>query len=96
MAAIVSIISKCGLTIEAPRRNQPNKSKLALYKLLLPFYCHLKQLYITNKMERFSYKVGCSVRKRTHITVVKRRLAWATDKQVIKIVHNFNKQHIFI
>ena len=30
MAAIVSIVSRCGLTIEACHRKQPNKSKLEL------------------------------------------------------------------
>ena len=37
MAAIVGIISRHGLTIKAHHRNQPNKSKLALYKPLLHF-----------------------------------------------------------
>ena len=32
MAAIVSIISRGGLTIVVHRRNQPNKSKLVLCK----------------------------------------------------------------
>ena len=73
MAAIVGIVSRCGLRIEARRRNQPNKSKLALYKPLLHFYSHLKQLYMSNKTERFSYKGGCVVRGRTHIEVNKRR-----------------------
>ena len=31
MAAIVGIVSRCGLRIEARRRNQPIKSKLSLY-----------------------------------------------------------------
>ena len=73
MAAIVGIVSRHGLTIEARRRNQPNKeksglgtrlpnkSKLALYKPLLRLYSHLKQLYISNKMKRFSYKGGCTL-----------------------------------
>ena len=41
LAAIVGIISRHGLRIEAHRRSQPNKSKLALYKPLLRLYCHL-------------------------------------------------------
>ena len=36
MTAVV-IISKCGLRIEVCRINQPNKSKLVLYKPLLAF-----------------------------------------------------------
>ena len=46
MAPIVGIVSSCGLRNEARRRNQPIKSKLALYKPLLHFY---SQLYMSNK-----------------------------------------------
>ena len=38
MAAIVGIVSRCGLKIEVHRRNQPNKRKLVLYKPLLRLY----------------------------------------------------------
>ena len=73
MAAIVSIVSRRDLRNEMCCRNQPNKSKLALYKPLLDFYSHLKQLYMSNKTERFSYKDGCGMRGHTHIEVIKRR-----------------------
>ena len=73
MAAIVGIDSRRGLRIEAHCRNQSNKSKLALYKPLLHFYSHLKQLYISNKTECFSYKGGCGMRGRTRIKAFKRR-----------------------
>ena len=73
MAAIVGVVSRCGLRIEAHCRNQPNKSKLVLYKPLLRLYSHLKQLYISNKMKRFSYKGGCGMCGRTHIEAFKRR-----------------------
>ena len=73
MAAIVGIVSRRGLSIEAYRRNQPNKSKLVLYKPLLRSYSHLKQPYISNKMKRFSYKGGCGVHGHTRIEVFKRR-----------------------
>ena len=33
MAAVVGMVSRHGLTIEACHKNQPNKSKLALCKL---------------------------------------------------------------
>ena len=72
MAAIVGIISRHGLRIEARRRNT-NKSKLALYKPLLRLYSHLKQLPISNKTKRFSYKGGCGVRGRSRIEAFKRR-----------------------
>ena len=46
MAAIVDIVNRCGLRNEVRHRNRSNKSTLALYKLLLHFYSHLKQLYM--------------------------------------------------
>ena len=58
MAAIVGIVSRRGLRIEARRRNRPNKSKLVLYKPLLHLYSHLKQPPIGNKMKRSVIKVG--------------------------------------
>ena len=73
MVAIVRIVSRRGLRIEARHRNQPNKSKLALYKPLLRLYSHLKQLYISNKTKCFSYKGGCGMCGCTHIEAFKRR-----------------------
>ena len=73
MAAIVGVVSRRGLRIEARRRNQPNKNKLALYKPLLCLYSHLKQPYISNKTKHFSYKGGCGVRECTRIEAFKRR-----------------------
>ena len=56
MAATVGIVSSYmhGLTIKAHCRNQPNKSKLALYKLLLSQ--SLKIAIHSNKMQHSSYK----------------------------------------
>ena len=45
MAAVISIFSRCGLSTDACHKNQPNKSKLSLYKQLLSTN-NLKQLYI--------------------------------------------------
>ena len=73
MAAIVGIIIRHGLTIESSHRNQPNRSKLALYEQLLHFYSKLKQLYISTKTEHFIYKGGCGIRGSTHIKTFKRR-----------------------
>ena len=86
MAAIVGIVNRCCLTIEArcTCRSQPNKSKLALYKPLLHFYSHLKQLYISNKTERFSYKGGCGV-CRSYVS--RQELAWTTDKR-FRVISN--------
>ena len=79
MAAIVSIVSRRGLRIEARCRNQPNKSKLALYKPLLRLYSHLKQPPISNKTKRFSYKGGCGVCVGVHVSRhLKEERAWAT------------------
>ena len=86
MAAIVSIISRRGLRIEACHRNQPNKSKLALYNPLLHLYSHLKQLYTSNKTKRFSYKGGCGGHGRPHIDAFKKELAWATYKWLLVII----------
>ena len=73
MAAIVGIVSRHGLRIEACHRNQPNKSKLVLYKSLLCLYSHLKQPPISKKTKRFSYKGGCGMHERSHIEAFKRR-----------------------
>ena len=48
MAAVVNIVSRCGLRIDTCHRNQPNISKLLLYKPLLSLYQSLKQLYMSN------------------------------------------------
>ena len=77
MAAIVDIISRRGLRIGARRRNQPNKSKLVLYKPLLCLYSHLKQPYISNKTKRFSYKGGRGVRGHARIKAFQRRAGLA-------------------
>ena len=84
MAAIVSIISRCGLRNEVCCRNQPNKGKLALYKPLLHFY---SQLYMSNKTEHFSHKDGCGVHGCTRIEAIKEELAWGTDKQ-LQVISN--------
>ena len=73
MAAIVGVASRHGLTIKVYCRKQPNKSKLALHKLLPHFYNHLKQLYISNKTECFSYEGGCGIHVRTLIETFKTR-----------------------
>ena len=59
MAAVVGIVSGHGVCIHTRHGNQPNKNKLALYKPLLHCNSRLKQLYLSNKTERFSYKGGC-------------------------------------
>ena len=61
VAAVVGIISRCGLSIDMHHGNQPNKSKLELYKPSIHFSSHLKRLYISNKMECFSYKGGYGI-----------------------------------
>ena len=72
MAAIVGIVIRRGITIELSHRNQPNRSKLALYKLFLHFYSKLKQLYISTKMEHFVYKGGFGIRGCAYIETFKR------------------------
>ena len=54
---LVSIISRHSLIIEVCHTNQTNKSKQSLYKSFLQLInSYLKQLYISNMMEHFSYK----------------------------------------
>ena len=71
MVNIVGINSRHGLRIDAchtnPGTNQPNKSELALYKPLIQCNSHLKQLYLSSKMECFSFKGECGVCGHTHI-----------------------------
>ena len=50
MPTVVIIGDGRGLRIEACHRNQPNKSKLLLYKLLFSLNIPFKQLYTSNKM----------------------------------------------
>ena len=40
MAAVVNIVSRHGLSVGACHRNQPNKSKVALYKHRYTNYVH--------------------------------------------------------
>ena len=42
VAVVVGIVSRCGLSIDACCENQPNKHKLALYKLSIHFNNTLK------------------------------------------------------
>ena len=72
MADIVGIIRRHGLTIKKCHSNQ--LTKLALCEPLIHFNNHLKQLYINNKMECFSYKGWCVVHGRTFIEIFKRRV----------------------
>ena len=53
MSAIAGIDIRCGLTIEVYCGNQPNKTKLVMHTAL--FHVN-SQLYISNKMEHFSYR----------------------------------------
>ena len=97
MAAIVSVVSRHGLTIEVHCRNQSNKSKLALYKLLLCFYSYLKHLYISNKMEHFSYKGGCGMYWQMCIKAFNRRAGLSRDKRLwgISKIMFLNQAHVW-
>ena len=64
MVAIVVIVSKRGINIDAHHGNQPNKSKLVLFKALIHINSHLNPSlheYIHKNKEHFSYKNGCGV-----------------------------------
>ena len=47
VAPVVGIVSRYDLEVDACHKNQPNKCKLALYKLLIKFSSRLKRLYIS-------------------------------------------------
>ena len=49
VAAVVGIVSRRGLSIDACHEKQPSKYKLALYKQSIHFNCSLKQLYISRR-----------------------------------------------
>ena len=84
-----SLVARSGLTIEAGHRNQ---LKLALYKPWIYFYSHLKYLYISNKTEHFSCKLGVAYVGMCILRLLKQELAWATDKElwVIRLISNIN------
>ena len=56
MAVVVDIVSGHDVSIHTCCGNQPNKSKPALYMPLLHYNNHFKQLQLSKKTERFSYK----------------------------------------
>ena len=86
-AAIVGTVSRPGLTIEAHCRNQPNKSKLALYNLLLHSYNYLKQLYMSNKRSTSVIKVGVACVGVCVSRCLKEELPWASDKW-LRVISN--------
>ena len=61
MAAIIGIVSRHGISIDACCEILSNKTKLALYNPPIHLNSHLKWLYISNKAENFSYKGRCGV-----------------------------------
>ena len=78
MKAVVSIISRCGHSIEVHCKNQSIRlSYIALYKHFFHFDSRLKQLYICNKMEHFSYKGGMVYLGVHAWRCLKEQLAWA-------------------
>ena len=73
VAAVVGIISRCGLSIDEHHENHLNKYKLALYKPSIHFNSSLKWLYISSKTEYFNYRGGCNV---ICIEAFKKELVW--------------------
>ena len=59
MAVVVNIVSGHDISIHTRRENYLNKSNLALYKLLLYYNKHFKQVQLSNKTEHFSFKGRC-------------------------------------
>ena len=69
--AVVVITGRHDLSNEVCHRNQPNKSKLVLYKLSIHFNSSLQQLHISNKTAHFNYEGRCGVHKHTEIEASK-------------------------
>ena len=67
MTTVVSIVNGRGFGIDTCHGNQPDNTKLALYKALIYSNSHQKQLYLSNKTQHFSYEGGCNVQECTHI-----------------------------
>ena len=87
VAALFSIISRHGLRNEARHRNQPNKSKLALYKPLLTFTVIQNSCTRVTSQSTSVIKVGVAC-VGIHISrQLKEELTWATDKQ-LKVISN--------
>ena len=51
MATVIGIVSRRWLTIEVYHKNQPNKSKLALYKLFWLLVILFKTVYTTKELK---------------------------------------------
>ena len=61
MATVVVIANGMALQLVLIIDTNPIRVYLVLYKALIHCNSHLKQLYSSNKMERFSYVGGCGV-----------------------------------
>ena len=77
MAAVVDIISRCGLSIDARHGNQSIKCKLPLYEPSIHFNGSLSSCNMT---EHVSYK--CVWHNMYQGIYIKEGLAWATCKQL--------------
>ena len=61
IATVVGIVSRRGFNIDVHHENHANQHKLAQCKPSIHFNCSLKWLYISSKIEHFSYKGGCGM-----------------------------------
>ena len=74
MVAKVGIISRRGLRIELVV--ETNLIRVSYYFISHSFHFdnHLKQLYTSNRIEEFNYKVGCGICGYTYIEAFKNRV----------------------
>ena len=94
MAAVVSIVSGCDISIHTCRENWPNKCKLALYKPLIHCNSHLKHCSDVTQRSASVIKMGV-VDIEVHISShLKEELTWVIYKQlrVISTIMLFKKQ----
>ena len=87
LAAVVDIVSGRDVSIYTRRRIYPNKSKLALYKPLLHYNYHFKQLQLSNKTVLKVGVVYVDVRISSHL---KEEQAWTVDKR-LRVISTISK-----
>ena len=81
MVVIAGIISTMALQLKhVVESNLTRASYVTLHKLLLHFYNHLKQLYISSKTGSSVIKVSVAYVYVPISRCLKQELAWATDK----------------
>ena len=83
MAALVGIISRYGLTIEACHRNQAGNI-IINYIFTSKLFKTVVNTYVSNKTEWFSYKSGCGIH--TCNKALEEELTWNIDSLLVILI----------